>query len=106
MRIVLISLAALAAVACGQTTTPPATTETPTVEAPVAAPTNAAEATAQDTCGAAAYRSFIGTSVAAITVPEGVRVILPDTVVTQDFRADRVNIIADANGQVTSVECY
>lgn len=106
MRIVLISLAALAATACGQTTTPPATTETPSVEAPVATPTTAAEATAQDTCGGAAYRSFVGQQVAAITVPEGVRVLAPDTPRTLDFRADRVNLIADASGVVTSVECF
>lgn len=105
MRKYLVALAMFAATAC----TPPAETPPPadtSTTAPAPAPQTAAEATAQDTCAGAQYHSFIGTAVAAITVPTGVRVILPDTVVTQDFRADRVNIIADANGVVTSVECY
>ena len=107
MRAILIAGAALALVACGQTTTTtPAEEpgETPTASAPQ----TREEATAQDTCGASSYRSMIGSNVAAIQVPAGgaVRVIMPDTVVTEDFRPDRVNIIADANGNITSVECY
>lgn len=108
MRALLTACAALALVACGQTTTP-TTTETPTAETPVAAaPTTAAEATAQDTCGASQYRGMIGTNIAAATFPadSGIRVIQPNTPVTQDFRADRLNVIVDANGAITSLECY
>jgi len=99
--------AALALAACGQTTTP-ATTETPaTVEAPPA-PTTAAEATAQDTCRASEYASLIGSNFAAVTLPTGanIRIIQPNSAVTQDFSAERLNIITDANGLITSLECY
>jgi hypothetical protein len=108
MRALLTTCAALALVACGQTT--PVTTETPaTTETPVAAaPTTAAEATAQDTCGASQYRAMIGTNIAAATFPadSGIRVIQPNTPVTQDFSAQRLNVIVDANGVITSLECY
>jgi hypothetical protein len=112
MRSLLISLAAFGALAaCGQTTTP-ATTETPAAEAPaapVAAPTNAAEATAQDTCGAAAFQHLVGTPASGIdqaTLPAGARVITPTTMVTQDFNPTRLNVITDSNGNVSSLSCY
>lgn len=106
MRALMLTAAVFALAACGQTTT---TTETPEVETPVAAaPTTREEATAQDTCGASQYSSLVGSNFAAVTLPadSGVRIIQPDTMVTQDFRADRVNIIVDAGGIITSVECY
>lgn len=98
---------ALVAAAC----TPPAETpppEQPVAEAPAAMPQTREEATAQDTCGAAQYRSLIGQNIAAVTLPSGanIRVIQPDTVVTEDFRPDRLNIIADATGVITALECY
>jgi hypothetical protein len=100
---------ALFAAAC----TPPATedqpqqptTETPAQEAQ-AMPQTAAEATAQDTCGARAYAQFVGQNIAAVTAPAGVRTIAPDTIVTQDFRPDRLNIIVDAQGVIQRLECY
>lgn len=106
MRRLFIACAVLALAACGQTTSteaPPVTTE------PVAAaPMTAAEATAQDTCGAAQYRSMIGTNIAAVSFPadSGIRIIQPDTMVTQDFSAQRLNVIVDASGIITSLECY
>ncbi|ANP44765.1 hypothetical protein ATE48_01910 [Candidatus Viadribacter manganicus] len=100
--------AALALVACGQTTTPPA--ETPaTTEAPAAtAATTPAEATAQDACGAAQYAALVGTNIAAASFPadSNIRIIQPNTPVTQDFRADRLNVLTDASGVITSLECY
>lgn len=105
MRSFLFVAAALALAACGQTATPPPAAPEP--EAPVvAAPTNAAEATAQDTCGAAQYASMVGTPIAAATFPEGVRTITPDMMVTQDFRADRLNVIVDTSGNIASFACY
>lgn len=97
----------LLATAC----TPPAAEdqpETPAQAPAAAAPTTREEATAQDTCGAAAYRGMIGTPLAATTFPAtpNIRVIQPDTVVTQDFRADRLNVIVDASGVITALECY
>jgi len=106
-KFLLIAACAGALAACGQTTNP-ATTETPVAEAP-AAPTNAEEATAQDTCGAAAHQALIGTPASAIdlaTLPAGTRVLTPDMMVTQDFRADRLNIITGTDGNVASLSCY
>lgn len=106
MRAFLIAGAALALVACGQTTTTPA--EEPAEAPPAAAPQTREEATAQDTCGGSAYRSMVGSNLAAVTLPAdaNIRVVQPDTVVTEDFRPDRINIIVDANGAITAVECY
>jgi hypothetical protein len=72
------------------------------------APMTRDEATAQDTCGAAAYRAMIGTSIAAASFPATpqIRVIMPGSVVTEDFRADRLNVIVDAGGNITALECY
>lgn len=106
MRALLITCAVFALAACGQTPTEtPAATETP---ATTAAPQTAAEATAQDTCGASQYQAMIGTNIAAATFPAGpgIRVIQPDTPVTQDFSPQRLNVIVDANGVITSLECY
>jgi len=105
IRASLMSLALLAA-ACA----PPAETpsEAPVVETPTG-PQTAAEATAQDTCGARSYSAMIGSNIAAIQLPADTvthRVIMPDSVVTQDFRADRINFITDAQGVITSIECY
>lgn len=105
MRTLTVCLA-LALAACGQTTAPqtPATTETPIA----AAPATAAEATAQDACGASQYRAMIGVNIAAASFPTdaGIRIIQPGTPVTEDFRAERLNVITDANGVITSLECY
>lgn len=101
MRALMFAAALIALAACGQTAPPPAE-GTPAA----AGPQTAEDATAQDTCGASAYSGLVGASIAAVTLPEGVRVIGPDTIVTQDFRPDRVNIRTDANGVVTSVECF
>lgn len=106
IRAGLFALTLLAA-AC----TPPAEEDEAGLPAPdpvAAGPQTREEATAQDTCGAAAYRSMIGTSIAAATFPTTpqIRVIMPDSAVTQDFRADRLNVIVDASGNITALECY
>jgi len=107
-KVFLIAACAAALAACGQTTTP-ATTEAPaTVETP-AAPTNAAEATAQDTCGAAAHQALIGTPASGIdlaTFPAGTRIVTPETMVTQDFVPTRLNITTGTDGNVASLNCY
>ncbi len=38
-------------------------------------------------------------------LPEGTRVIGPDTLVTQDYRPNRLNVTTDAAGIVTAVTC-
>jgi hypothetical protein len=73
---------------------------------PLAAPQNAEDATARDSCGARAYADLIGTPVANMQVPTNARVIAPGTVVTEDFRYNRLNIITDENGAITALECY
>lgn len=108
MRALLTACAVFALAACGQTTAP-ATTETPaTTEVQAPAPLTAAEATAQDTCGASQYASLVGSNFAAVTLPAGanIRIIQPNQPVTMDFSAERLNIVTDANGIITSLECY
>jgi len=110
MRALVISILALAAACSQQTNVPaePATTAEPAAVEP-AAPTNQAEATAQDTCGAAAFASLVGTQASAIdqaTLPAGTRVITPDMMVTQDFSAQRLNIMVGTDGKVGSLACY
>jgi hypothetical protein len=97
----------LLAAACAPPTEDKAAEE-PAPDPVAAAPQTREEATAQDTCGAAAYRAMIGTALAATTFPAtpNIRVIQPDTMVTQDFRADRLNVIVDASGNITALECY
>lgn len=77
-------------------------------QVPAAAPQTREEATAQDTCGAAAYRDMIGAPLAAASFPAtpNIRVILPNTPVTLDFRAERLNVIVDASGNISALECY
>ena len=38
-------------------------------------------------------------------LPEGARVIPPDSVVTQDYRPGRVNVDIDAGGLITRIWC-
>jgi hypothetical protein len=104
IRASIFSLALLGA-ACTPPAEPPP--EEPVAETP-AMPQTAAEATAQDTCGGSQYAGFVGSNLAAVTMPadSGVRIIQPDTVVTQDFNPERINFIVDADGIITSIECY
>ena len=110
MRKFFVATACLVALAaCGQTTQ--ATTETAPAEvaATTTGPTNAADATAQDTCGAAAFQSLIGQPATTInlgTLPSGTRIITPEMMVTQDFVATRLNITVGADGNVASLNCY
>jgi hypothetical protein len=95
----------------GAACTPPAAEDdagAPAPDSTAAAPTTRETATAQDSCGAAQYHAMIGTPLAAASFPAdpNIRIIQPDTVVTQDFRADRLNVIVDANGNITALECY
>lgn len=59
-----------------------------------------------DTCGAGVHAERVGTPVADMEVPAGARVIRPDSIVTQDFRQDRLNIQVDAQGTITGFRCY
>jgi hypothetical protein len=39
------------------------------------------------------------------TLPAGTRIILPDSAVTMDFRAERLNVLIDGNAAVERVYC-
>ena len=106
MRAFLIALAAMTAAACSQPGPPNAPDETPAASA---GPQTAEEATAQDTCGASRFQHLIGTPASEIdqsTLPEGARIITPETMVTQDFVPTRLNITAGTDGNVASLNCY
>ncbi|MEZ6023196.1 MAG: I78 family peptidase inhibitor [Hyphomonadaceae bacterium] len=101
IRASLFAVALLAAACAPSNTTPPP-------DEPAAQPQTAAEATARDTCGASQYRTLIGAQIAAVTFPadSNIRVIMPDSMVTEDFRPDRLNVIVDTGGVITALECY
>lgn len=85
MRFLVLITAALAVTAC---------------QVPGAAPT--------DSCGAAARQSLVGSSVsvlATLDLPPPVRVIGPNTIVTLDFREDRLNIYTDNANRIIRVAC-
>ena len=108
MHKLLIAACGLMFAACGPTTNGADTAATPVVESP-AVPANAAEATAQDTCGASAHQALIGTPASAIDLaayPAGTRIITPDMMVTQDFVPTRLNITTGTDGAVASLNCY
>lgn len=62
----------------------------------------------ESACGAAGMLDLIGRDddvLAAMTFPQGTRLIYPGTPVTEDFRADRLNIDIDRTGRITGVWC-
>lgn len=72
-------------------------------------PQTADEATRADTCGAGRFRNLIGEEIAGIdpeTLPDRVRVIMPDMMVTQDFSPTRLNIIVGTDGRIGSLRCF
>ena len=58
-----------------------------------------------DTCRAGDYAGFVGAPLAASTFPAGVRVIGPDTVVTEDYVPTRLNVLVDGSGTITGFRC-
>lgn len=75
----------------------------------VEAPRNAHEATVADACGASRFRALLGARASEIdpaTLPSSARIVGPRTVVTDDFVPERLNILVDADGRVTSMRCY
>lgn len=60
-----------------------------------------------DPCGAQDYTSFLGSNIAAITLPADLndRVVGPDTVVTTDYDPSRLNIETTADGLVIGLSC-
>ncbi|PJX23852.1 hypothetical protein CAP48_12315 [Advenella sp. S44] len=72
-------------------------------------PTSASgQAQAEDQCGASSRQSLVGTQETALdksTLPKTTRVIHPDTVVTMDYSAHRLNIHVGKNGKIDRVTC-
>lgn len=60
----------------------------------------------QDTCNAGAHTARIGTPIAGWEPPAGSRVIRPGDAVTRDLRRERLNVLVDADGRITALECY
>lgn len=58
-------------------------------------------------CPADEYSWMIGRNISAVTLPSDLddRLITPDTVVTRDYRPDRMNIMVDDDGLITDVNC-
>ncbi|MBI1187471.1 MAG: hypothetical protein GC206_09105 [Alphaproteobacteria bacterium] len=66
-------------------------------------------ATRDDTCGRAAHARLVGMDAGDIdpaTLPAGARILTPDMMVTQDYRAERLNIVVGTDGRVGSLACY
>lgn len=65
-------------------------------------------AVSPESCGAESLQGLVGqpeSVVAAMTFTQDVRIIRPGTAVTMDYRPDRLNIVIDAQGKVSSVNC-
>lgn len=63
---------------------------------------------APDSCQMAQYANLVGTRGADInraTLPSGTRVICHNCSVTMDYRAERLNIDLDADGNVSGLRC-
>lgn len=61
-----------------------------------------------DPCGSLQYLSTVGTQfddVPPNTFPAGARIIRPGTAVTQDYRAERLNVHVGAKGRIERVAC-
>lgn len=61
-----------------------------------------------DTCGGAGFQGLVGQAgeiARMLELDQPVRIILPDSMVTMDFRPDRINFELDAAGRIAVVRC-
>ena len=67
----------------------------------------AAPAPSDGSCGAARWSGDLGRDAASLSKPADRpwRVVGPDTMVTMDYRPERVNFRTDADGRLTEVTC-
>jgi PBP1b-binding outer membrane lipoprotein LpoB len=82
---------------------------TPKPAAETTPPPVAEQPASADTCGMARFQNLIGQPARAIdrsTLPAGTRILEPNSIVTQDFRQDRLNIFTSADGRVSSMRCF
>lgn len=107
MRIASIAAGALMLMAC--TTVPPEGN----AQAPADNPDRVPVA-GEGACDAAAARSLIGRQRSDAVGAEALRLtgaatlrwLEPDSMYTQDYREDRLNIDVDANGRITRFRCF
>ena len=62
----------------------------------------------EDQCGAQSHQSLVGkpeTDLNKSTLSRGTRIIHPDTVVTMDYSAQRLNIHVGKDGKISRVSC-
>ncbi|MEJ6393171.1 I78 family peptidase inhibitor [Gymnodinialimonas sp. 2305UL16-5] len=56
-------------------------------------------------CGATLAQHYVGHSAEDVPVVGGARVIGPDTIVTQEYNPNRLNLATDGNGIITRAYC-
>ncbi|RAN32086.1 I78 family peptidase inhibitor [Hyphomonas pacifica] len=62
----------------------------------------------EDSCGMAALQAYIGQAASDIPedeLPEGARIVGPDTQVTMDYVPTRLNVLTDEDGLILSLKC-
>lgn len=98
---------ALIAALCAVSACVPATPESPKpAQKPATQPVGTP---ADDSCKAAQFQGLIGqprSVLAAMTLPEGTRIIGPRDAVTMDLRVDRLNFETDAQDRIAKIGCY
>ena len=74
---------------------------------PILALVSACQSETASGCGAEDYGWLVGQQLAAVTLPAdlGARIVGPDSIVTTDFRPDRLNISVDGSGVIDRVYC-
>ena len=80
-----------------------------TLDAPEETPTRGAgscDATGTDRFVGMAATSDLGADIMAMTRADRMRWINRDTLVTADYREDRINVKLDDAGRVTELRCY
>ena len=76
--------------------------------APVAPPAPAPVARDLSSCAAEPYRNLVGqpaTALERVLIMRQVRLLRPDTMVTMDFRPERINFSINASGVIDDVYC-
>lgn len=61
-----------------------------------------------DQCGSLNHLSKVGLkedSITDATFPAGTRIIRPDTPVTRDYRAERLNVHINSQGRIERIDC-
>jgi len=61
-----------------------------------------------DRCGSLGYLSMVGTKgddIKASTFPQGTRILRPGMAVTQDYRAERLNVHINEKGRIERIDC-